>query len=131
MALVKKLISSIRLLFINKKTSHRPQVSEILETVCQYHKLSVIEVKSKSRKREYVRVRQQYCLMSILFGHTQETISDEINRDHSTAHNGKSRALYHYQTQQEYRNEITEIISKFPLYSSTLTERLLTLTTEI
>jgi len=116
-------------LFSEESKNTRPSCKSILKTCSEFHNLFPDLIRSKSRKGEFVRVRQQYCLIAHLFKHSQRITGEEIgNRDHATAFTARKKAVYYYQTEEEYRNEITEIISKFPLYNSTLTERLLTLT---
>ncbi len=122
------MINGFSSLFTKELESLRPSCKSILTTCCEIHNIFPELIKSKSRKGELVRIRQQYCLITHLFKHSFRVTGEVIFRDHATVLNAKNKALYYYHSEDEYNNEVNEIIDKFPLYSSTLTERLLTLT---
>jgi len=121
---IKSLLKKLKSLIYDESINVRPSPEKILEMICLYHKLSVEKVKSKSRIMELVRARQQYSLLITLFRYSQESAAEEINRDHSTIHFGKTKALYFYNLESIYKDEIDELINRFPRYKKLLSERL-------
>ena len=123
------MINGFSSLFTEELESLRPSCKSILTTCCEIHNVFPDLIRSKSRKGELVRIRQQYCLIAHLFKHLYRIIGEEINnRDHATALNAKKKALYFYHSEEEYKEEVDMIINKFVSYSATLMKRLLTLT---
>ena len=104
----------------------RPTPDEILKIVSLINFIPVDLVKSKNRKPEIVRVRQQYSLIAILFRYSHESISTEINRDHTSAHHSYKNAIKFCKSEPEYLDEVERIINKFPTYKLTLKDRLQT-----
>ncbi len=118
-------LRSIKPDMINNCTAQmRPSISDILTQICDVHKVPMIYIKSGKRKKEYVRVRQQYCLIASLFKYGLETIGAEINRDHSTAIHNRNNALKFCNSEADYLYEVKIIINDFPKYKSILLERL-------
>jgi len=66
-------------------------------------------------------------LIAVLFRYTQQTIGEEINRDHVTARHNKIEALKFYKAEDEYRDEVNKIIGKFPTHKKLLMDRLINL----
>ena len=103
----------------------RPTTDKIINLISKYHRLPILKVKSSSRNGDLVRARQQFCLIATLFKYFQEAIGMEIGgRDHSTACNGKSKALKYCATERDYLDEVKELINLFPRYKTVLMERL-------
>jgi len=110
---------------VNSYLIRRPKAEKIIRLVSKYHGLPVMKVRSQSRNGELVRARQQFCLIATLFKYFQEAIGMEIGgRDHSTACNGKSKALQYCETEIDYLDEVKELINLFPRYKIILLERL-------
>jgi len=123
------MINGFASLFAAESETLRPSCKDILRACCEIHNIFPDLVRSKSRKGELVRIRQQYCLVTYLFKHSFRLTGEEIgNRDHATAMNAKTKALSFYESEAEFREEVDIIINKFTIYSSTLMERLTALT---
>ena len=122
------MVNSFASLFSGELEPFRPSCKVILSTCCEIHNILPDLIRSKSRRGEFVRIRQQYCLLAYLFKHSFRVTGEVIYRDHATALNAKNKSLYYYQSENVYKEEVDMIINKFSLYSSALTERLLTLT---
>ncbi len=108
-------------------TGFRPKPAEILEIVCKFHEIKLDWVKSKSLLRQFTRVRQQYCLIAILFKYSTKVTGMEINRDHSTAVFSRNKALGFYKVESEYELQVDDLINEFPRHKTILMERLLNL----
>ncbi len=122
------IVDGFAALFTEESKTSRPSCDEILKVSCEVHNIFPDLLKTKSRKGDLVRVRQQYCLVAYLFKHIYRVIGEKILRDHVTVISAKRKAIIFYRTEEEYRDEVNLIISRFPLYVSTLMERLLNLT---
>jgi len=119
------LLSGTGSIFTDVPQFHRPTTEKIIKAISKYHGLQVSKVESSSRKEELVRARQQFCLIAALFRYSQEAIGMEIGgRDHSTAYNGKAKALKYCATERDYLDEVKELIKLFPRYKVSLLERL-------
>ncbi len=126
---IPKFISSTKeiLRLKHKPVKLRPTPAEMLEIVCRVHKYPVEIIKSKSRKPEYVRVRQQYALITTLFRHSQETAGAEIYKDHSSICHSIKNALKFCETEPEYLEEVKMVIDSFERHKLTLRDRLFNL----
>lgn len=102
----------------------RPTTKEILKAVLKVHSYPESLVLSKTRKREIIRIRQQYILIAFLFRYTLEIVGEEIGKDHSTAIWHKNKALMFCNTEDSYYMEITSIIGNLPQFKTILLDRL-------
>jgi len=102
----------------------RPIPYEILTDACIIHGMSIDVVRSKSKEREYVRVRQQYSLIARLFKYSFSVIGDEIYRGHDTIIFARNKALGFCKNEQDYCAEVSELIDRFPKYRTRLIEGL-------
>ena len=121
---IRTIASNITKIFENEPISMRPDLIKILKKCCLVNRQSINDVRSKSREYEYLKVRQQYCLIAVLFRYEVKEIGLKINRDHSTVTNAKKRALEYYISEYEYWLEMNRIINRFPKYKTTLFKRL-------
>jgi len=108
----------------DEHVSVRPPLHRIMQVVCSVHCITDSLMMSKNRQREIVRARQQYCFIGVLFNYTQESISDEINKDHTNVLHHKNKALTFYQLELDYKAEIDSIISEFSEYGELLNSRI-------
>ena len=123
---MRSIITNVRSFFKNKPPLMRPPLCEIFTNTCSVHYTPEYMVKSKNRKRELVRIRQQYCLIAFLFHYTLASIGYEMGeRDHATALHNKKNALIFYRAEEEYRNEVDSIICELPKYKLMLMDRLI------
>lgn len=102
----------------------RPGLERILLRVCTLHGRSAEEVIRFDRHNSISRVRQQYCLMAVLFGYSLPETGRTIDRDHSAVHAAKSKALNFYEIEKDYRREVEALIEKFPEHKQRLYDSL-------
>ena len=123
-ALVGKMKNNIQRIIDDEPVFTRPTTKQILNSCISYHRESEDLVRSKTRKVEIVRIRQQYCLIAHLFRYGSATIGYEINKDHATALWHKNKAIGFYHFEQFYREDIKGIIDMFPKHKLILYDRL-------
>lgn len=106
MALAAKVVGRIK-----KDTPKKYDVSEILDTVCDYFKVQVEDVLGKSRKREFVLARQiamyfSQTLAKVSVGRIGRLIG---NRDHSTVMHSISKVTEQMQIDKAFAKELKAI----------------------
>ena len=123
---MRKALSNISSIFDNKESpiKDRPTVLEILAVVCSFHRHPVQWAQSKSRKRDLIRIRQQYCFVAHLFKYTQAAIGIAIKRDHATALFSIRNAIKFCNLEKDYIDDVKNIIEQFPAHRTILSERL-------
>jgi len=104
--------------------SIRPGLYRILIKACDVHNQTLDNVLKDCREANYVRVRQQYCLVAWLFGYTFKETGRAIKKDHATALSGKNKALTFYTTETDYRMEIDALMDKFPEHTEMLHKKI-------
>lgn len=122
---IQKITLNIRKIVNDEPILFKPTTAEIFKRTCNYHRMPIDRVKSKTRKREIIRVRQQYCFIAFLFNYSLEAIGGEIGKDHATALHHKKKAIGYCETERYYYNDIEKIILRFPEFKSILMERLM------
>lgn len=117
---LKYLISYLR----GKPILERPTTADIIQVCSKIHKCPEKLIRKKTRKREIIRIRQQYYLIASLFHYSESSSSFELNQDHATAHFHKYRAIDYCKMEKDYYKEIINIINLFKNHKSVLFERL-------
>lgn len=118
------MVANFGSLFTNKPLIMRPSTFEILHKCCEIYGADIEFIRSKSRKREIIRIRQQYCLIARLFKYSLRSTGEEIGKDHATVIWNKNNALKFYESEPYYRDEVDIIIDEFPNYKTMLMDRL-------
>lgn len=88
-------------------------LDEILEKVSSFYGFKVEECTTRSRKVEFVKVRQQYC--KIAKEATKKSfreIGEKIFRDHATVIHACKQVNDLLQTDKKYRDEFLELRDK-------------------
>lgn len=105
-----------------------PSRFDILLPICEYYNIDIFDAISKSRKKEYVKIREMYC--KIAYGLCKKGIKKKngtiytrymsyadigeiINRDHATVINCRKSFKTHYKIESDYKQEYEEILTKF------------------
>lgn len=120
---LQKISLNVRKVINDEPINFKPTTAEIFRKVCKYHKTPIDLVRSKTREKEIVIVRQQYCLVGFLFQYTWRTIADGIGKNHATAIHHKKKAIGYCETEKIYYQDIENIILKFPEFKTILMER--------
>ena len=102
------------------KPVYKPTLTDILQAVCKYHKISPELIKTKIRKRELVNARQQFMYIAYVVyrGFSLHTIGGYINCHHSSIIHGRNVVneqlhgkLKHIETNQKVAQDIENILS--------------------
>lgn len=88
--------------------------ADIVMAACDYYSVVLSSVQSKSRSSVLVRVRQQAAYISRKhYRHTLKSISESINyKDHTTVIHSVNKAVIYVNNDQDYLNDILNIIEK-------------------
>ncbi len=86
-------------------------ISDIQEKVCDYYKLSVNEIQTKSRKRDVVQARQIAMYLARKYTKSSLTVIGEQigNRDHATVLHAVKTVMDLCETDREIRESVTTI----------------------
>jgi chromosomal replication initiator protein len=86
-------------------------ISDIQEKVCDYYKLSVNEIQTKSRKRDVVQARQIAMYLARKYTKSSLTVIGEQigNRDHATVLHAVKTVMDLCETDREIRESVSTI----------------------
>ena len=92
-------------------------IDDIVETVCTHYNVTVTQVNSKSRKREYVIARQVTMYLAQKFTKMPASRIGKLigNRDHSTVIHSCSKVEERLKIDQEFNDELVSIENAFKL----------------
>jgi len=101
-----------------RKTKNHKQLKDLFVSCCEAWDLEVRDVleKHKTRKREYVQVRQLYCLLAKRKKLASLSVIGEfINKDHATCIHGVKtyQNLLNTDRSQKFSNALARANSKF------------------
>ena len=87
------------------------EISDIQEKVCDYYKLSVNEIQTKSRKRDVVQARQIAMYLARKYTKSSLTVIGEQigNRDHATVLHAVKTVMDLCETDREIRESVSTI----------------------
>jgi len=102
----------------------RPSADKVLLRTCTLHGKTMDDIRKVDTSNDASRVRQQFCLLAWLFDYTEPVTGRTINRNHSSAHIAKKKALSFYILESDYREEVDMLIKKFPKHAKRLHQRL-------
>ena len=103
-----------------KVDNHPLTVDDILEKVCNHFNVTQQNVFSRSRKREYVLVRQVSMYLAQKYTKMPASRIGQLigNRDHSTVIHSCSTIEKRLKIDKDFQNEITEIETSFRIKNS-------------
>ena len=103
-----------------KVDNHPLTVDDILEKVCNHFNVTQQNVFSRSRKREYVLVRQVSMYLAQKYTKMQASRIGQLigNRDHSTVIHSCSTIEKRLKIDKDFQNEMTEIEKSFRIKNS-------------
>ena len=95
-------------------------IDDIVETVCTHYNVTVTQVNSKSRKREYVVARQVTMYLAQKFTKMPATRIGKLigNRDHSTVIHSCSKVEERLKIDADFSDEIMSIENSFKMKAS-------------
>jgi chromosomal replication initiation ATPase DnaA len=94
----------------NTQPAIKKTIEEIAETVCKYYDVSLELLKSKTRKREVVAVRQVAMNFAKLYtGDSLKTIGQFFRRDHTTVIHSRRTVMDLLDTDPEYRWHVERV----------------------
>lgn len=85
---------------------------DIVNAVLNYYSVSLENLKSKSRKRKYVRPRHVLFYLLYSAGLTTEDIGRIFNRDHSTVIHGRDVVINEIETFNKGEQELIKILTE-------------------
>jgi hypothetical protein len=93
---------------------HRPGLMYINWVVANYFKFdSLLVIENKTRKREWMRVRQTAQYLSVrLFQYTLEKVGVFYDIDHATVYSNVNRVQNLIDTEPEYKVDVINLINK-------------------
>ena len=100
--------------------NHPLTVDDILEKVCNHFNVTQQNVFSRSRKREYVLVRQVSMYLAQKYTKMPASRIGQLigNRDHSTVIHSCSTIEKRLKIDKDFQNEMTEIEKSFRIKNS-------------
>ena len=103
-----------------KMDNHPLTIDDILEKVCNHFNVSQQNVFSRSRKREYVLVRQVSMYLAQKYTKMPASRIGQLigNRDHSTVIHSCSTIEKRMKIDKDFQNEMTEIETSFRIKNS-------------
>lgn len=102
----------------NKQESIVVSLEEIVNYVCYVFKISLQELRGRSRKQKYVAARQCYCFTAWLMNiYSLSEIGEYINRDHATVCYARRQCLNAIVFKDEVLfNPLVEILTHFNMW---------------
>ena len=92
------------------------QLKDILETCCDFYKVPMDKVLSKSRQRNLVIVRQTYCFIAKrVTNHGTVEVGRLIKRDHATVLHSNRTFINLLETDLRFAREFRKLASAFEL----------------
>ena len=74
----------------------RPSIEQIFLRTCILHNKSMDDIRRANTADDVSRVRQQFYLLAWLFEYAEPVMGRTTNRNHSTSHIAKKKALAYY-----------------------------------